>query len=192
MENDTWTSSAPLVFPNTHVTSGSGRHTFGWRVPMDDMHTMQVILRVFEPGPKVAVPKQDVIPYMELPVRDDAGRYQSLETVNGQDFMVWAAQDEIMERTAERLGDTDRGIILYRQLLKDQVKVVAEGGTPINVFRDPLANARLDLPVPWDRGYAWGFAKDGSYTRGAVTAGDNLPPRVAAEIEELYVAAARA
>jgi hypothetical protein len=45
--------------------------------------------------------------------------------------------------------------------------------------------------VPWDRGHAWGFDKDGNYMRGAVTASDRLPEHIANEVEDLYVEAAR-
>ena len=189
--NDTWTSSSPLVFPNTHVTSGSGRHDFGWRIPIDDTHTMQVVLRGFQPGNGVAVPKQDVVPYYEMPVRAADGRFLSLDTINGQDFMAWTMQGEIMDRTKERLGDSDRGIIAYRQLLREQMERVEAGLEPINVFRDAAENVQIDLPVVRDRGHAWGYAKDGSYVRGSVTAADLLPDRIAAEIEDLYVEAAR-
>jgi 5,5'-dehydrodivanillate O-demethylase len=191
MENDTWTSSAPLVFPNTHVTSGSGRHDFGWRIPIDDTHTMQFVLRSFQPGNGVEVPPQEVVPYYEMPVQDERGAFLSLDTVNGQDFMAWTMQGGIMDRTRERLSDSDRGVIAYRQLLREQLARVEAGLEPINVFHDPAQNDRIDLPVPWDRGHAWGFDKDGSYVRGAVTAADRLPEHIAEQIEDLYCEAAR-
>ena len=189
-ERSIWTESMPLVFPNIHVTSGGGRHDFGWRVPVDDTHTREVVFRVFDPGPEVAVPPQPVVPHVDVPVMDDKGRFTALDLVTGQDVLVWVAQGAITDRTDERLGDSDRGIILFRKLLQAQMQRVERGEDPLNVFRDPAANTRIDLPVPWDRGYAWGFAKDGSYTRGAVTTGDCLPPALAEEVEDLFVAAA--
>ena len=108
---------------------------------------------------------------------DARGNFASLDTVNGQDWMVWVTQDPIFDRTQERLGDSDRGIILYRQLLQEQLKRVEAGLEPINVFRDPAQNRCIELPAPWDRGYAWGYAKDGSYIRGTVTTADKMPPR---------------
>jgi 5,5'-dehydrodivanillate O-demethylase len=188
---NTWTSSSPLVFPNTHVTSGSGRHDFGWRIPIDDVTTMQVVLRTFQPGNGVKVPKQDVVPYYEMPVRGENGEFLSLDTINGQDFMAWTKQGPIMDRTKERLGDSDRGIIAYRQLIREQLDRVERGLDPINVFRNPAENVQIDLPTVLDRGHAWGYDKDGSYLRGSVTAADRLPEHVANEIEDLYVEAAR-
>jgi 5,5'-dehydrodivanillate O-demethylase len=152
---------------------------------------MQVVLRSFQPGNGVKVPKQDVVPYYEMPVRDEEGNFLSLDTVNGQDFMAWVKQGEIMDRTKERLGDSDRGIIAYRQLIREQLERIEAGLTPINVFRNPAENEQIDLPTVLDRGHAWGYAKDGSYIRGSVTAADRLPDHVAEEIEDLYVEAAR-
>jgi 5,5'-dehydrodivanillate O-demethylase len=126
-----------------------------------------------------------------MPVRDEQGNFLTLDTINGQDFMAWCAQGPIMDRSIERLGDSDRGIIAYRQLLAQQIDRVKAGQEPINVFHDPVENAKIDLPVPWDRGHAWGYDKDGNYMRGAVTASDRLPEHIAEEIEDLYVEAAQ-
>jgi 5,5'-dehydrodivanillate O-demethylase len=189
--DDIWKTSLPLVFPDIHMTSGGGRHNFGWRVPIDDTHTMEIFTRVFDPGPDVSVPKQEMIPYVEIEMVDKSGKnWLRLDAITGQDAMVWTVQGPVTDRTQERLGDSDRGIIQWRGLCADQMALVEEGRDPINTFRDPVANKQLDLPVPWDRGYAWGYGKDGSYVRGAATAADLLPPKIVDEIEDLYVAAA--
>ena len=185
-----WTESLPLVFPNIHVTSGGGRHTFGWRVAIDDTHTREVVVRVYDPGPEVTVPPQPVIPWVELPVIDETGEFTALDTILGQDVLASVAQGPITDRTAERLGDSDRGIILFRKLLRSQLQRIEQGEDPINVFRDPAHNTCIELPCPWDRGFAWGYGTDGSYVRGAVTSGDFLPPVLAEQIEDLFVAAA--
>jgi 5,5'-dehydrodivanillate O-demethylase len=136
------------------------------------------------------VPKQDPVPYVEIPMVDEKGGFCALHSVTGQDVMAWVSQGPITDRTKERLGDTDRGVILYRQLLFQQIKRIEEGEDPINVLRDPAENQCIDLPVPWDRGYAWGYAKDGTYLRGSATAADPLPHHLIDEIEDLYVQAA--
>ncbi|HSV81866.1 MAG TPA: Rieske 2Fe-2S domain-containing protein [Ramlibacter sp.] len=191
-DNDVWSESLPLVFPDIHCTSGNGRHTFGWRLPIDDYNTMEVVIRAFEPGPGVEVPKQDPVPYCEIPMVDENGNYCALQSVTGQDVMVWVAQGPIMDRTKELLGSTDRGIVLYRRLLLEQMEKVQAGQDPINVFRDPAENQCLSLPVPGDRGNAWGIARDGSYVRGSATAADMIPQHLKDEIEDLYVRAASA
>jgi 5,5'-dehydrodivanillate O-demethylase len=189
-EKDTWSASLPLVFPDIHCTSGGGRHTFGWRMPIDDTHTMEVFVRGFDPGPDVVVPEQNPVPYVKIPMVDEQGRFCALQSVTGQDVMAWVSQGDILDRTKERLADTDRGIIMYRQQLEAEMRKVENGEDPINTFRDPAENVCIDLPVPWDRGYAWGFGKDGSYKRGAVTAADPLPKKIVDEVEDLFVLAA--
>ena len=40
-------------------------------------------------------------------------------------------------RTSESLGRSDKGLILYRQQLMDNMAKVERGEDPMNVFRDP-------------------------------------------------------
>jgi len=185
-----WAEGLPLVFPHIHCTSGSGRHTFGWRLPIDDYNTLQVYVRVFEPGREVEVPEQDVVPYSEIEMVDKDGNFTALNSVSGQDVMAWVSQGPIMDRTKEILGNSDRGIVMYRQMLMQQVDVVRGGEDPINTFRDTTENQSIPLPSAADRGNNWGKGTDGSYIRGSVTAGDLMPQKIKDEIEDLFVRAA--
>ena len=63
-----------------------------------------------------------------------------VETVTGQDMMAWVTQGEISDRTTERLGSSDKGIILYRNLLLEQIEKVERGEDPIGVIRDRSTN----------------------------------------------------
>lgn len=189
-KGDIWTESLPLVFPDIHCTSGNGRHTFGWRMPIDDTNTMEVVVRAFEPGKEVEVPRQDPVPWCEVEMVDKDGKFTALQSVTGQDVMAWVSQGPIMDRTKERLGSTDRGVAMYRRMLLDQVDRVKNGLDPINTFRDCVENQCIALPAPHDRGNSWGIGKDGSYIRGSVTAADMIPQEIKDEIEELYVKAA--
>lgn len=45
----------------------------------------------------------------------------------------------------ELLGESDHGVVLYRHLLENQIKLVAAGKDPLNTFRDPAKNIRIDL-----------------------------------------------
>jgi 5,5'-dehydrodivanillate O-demethylase len=106
--------------------------------------------------------------------------------------LIFVAQGEIADRTKERLGDTDRGIILYRKLLKEQIEIVADGGQPMNVFRDPERNRSITLPEV-KQYYAQGRGKDGTYKSGAATARSSIGSfPIAAQLEELFVKEAEA
>ena len=106
--------------------------------------------------------------------------------MTGQDVMAWVAQGPIMDRTEERLGDTDRGVILYRQILCGAARA-REPARPDQRLPRSGRDQCIELPVPWDRGFAWGYEKDGAYVRGSATAADPLPRHLIDEIEDLYV-----
>ena len=74
----------------------------------------------------------------------------------GQDYMAWVSQGAVAQRSRERLGESDKGIILFRKLLREQMAIVADGGEPINVIRDPASNVRIELPNE-SRGVAQGL-----------------------------------
>jgi hypothetical protein len=47
------------------------------------------------------------------------------------------------------LGVTDVGIIMFRRMLEEQMQVVADGGEPMNVHRDPVENEVIVLPCEY-------------------------------------------
>ena len=51
-----------------------------------------------------------------------------------------------MDRSKEKLGQSDVGLILFRRMLMEQVDIVEEGGDPMNTFRDPATNDIIWLP----------------------------------------------
>ena len=76
-----------------------------------------------------------------MPIRDYP------DWVLGQDIRAWPSQGEIADRTVEKLAETDRGLIMFRKMLQDQMKIVEDGGDPINVFRDPEENRFIELEM---------------------------------------------
>jgi 5,5'-dehydrodivanillate O-demethylase len=51
--------------------------------------------------------------------------------------MAWETQGPIVDRTRERLAPSDRGIVMYRQMLRREIDKVARNLDPMNVMRDP-------------------------------------------------------
>jgi 5,5'-dehydrodivanillate O-demethylase len=68
-----------------------------------------------------------------------------LDNNSGEDIAAWITQGEIADRSDEKLGLSDKGIILYRQLLKQECEKMQRGEDPMNVFRDPAKNVVLKL-----------------------------------------------
>ncbi|HEY2922306.1 MAG TPA: hypothetical protein VGK77_25285 [Candidatus Binatia bacterium] len=60
-------------------------------------------------------------------------------------MIAWITQGGVADRTQESLGLSDKGIILYRRMLKEQLEKVQAGQDPINVFRDPAKNRYIKL-----------------------------------------------
>lgn len=144
-ENEDWKVGHPVVFPNYLRVGDSGAHSFQIRVPMDDTHTYHIWYTCFVPEEGVQVPDDYPISLYECPLKDESGRFIT-DYIDGQDMMAWVTQGEIADRTIERLGTTDKGIIMYRQMIMNAIKDVEEGRDPKCVIRDPAKNVCIELP----------------------------------------------
>ena len=51
----------------------------------------------------------------------------------------------IADRANEHLGEGDRGVIMYRKLLREQILAVQEGRDPVGVNRDPKRDEVIRL-----------------------------------------------
>jgi len=67
--------------------------------------------------------------------------------VMNQDFVAWAGQGVIADRTQEHLGASDRGIAMLRRQFLNDLEKVERGEDPKGVLRDPAANHQLRLPI---------------------------------------------
>jgi 5,5'-dehydrodivanillate O-demethylase oxygenase subunit len=67
--------------------------------------------------------------------------------VSAQDSMAWETQGPITDRTQEHLGAADRGIVMFRRLLREQIDIVQKGGEPMGVVRDPARNEIIHFDV---------------------------------------------
>ncbi len=59
--------------------------------------------------------------------------------------MAWETQGPIMDRGNEHLGASDRGVVLYRQMLRQQIERVQQGLDPLGLIRDPREIVELPL-----------------------------------------------
>src|ERR687885_544051 len=138
--SDDWTTGHPVIFPYILAVGDSYKPSFQIRVPVDDSHTLhwwyQCSLR------EAGAPPQKEIPAWDNPYVHEDGRLV-VETITGQDMMAWVTQGDISDRTTERLGTSDKGVILYRQLIEEQIRKVERGEDPLGVIRDPAKN------TPW-------------------------------------------
>ena len=134
-----WRIGHPILFPNILRVG----HGLEFRVPVDDTHTLHIVTnyRQYDTG---EIPMQNV-PYEERSLHDENGRLVR-DYVPAQDAVAWVIQGPITDRTTERLGMTDVGIIMFRRMLQEQMDVVESGEEPMNVHRNPNENEIIVLP----------------------------------------------
>ena len=144
-----WTVGHPVVIPN--LEHGSRGRGFQIRVPIDDTHTYYLYYNEHDPLPGENTDQApEDIPVFKVPLpgvdADGLPIWELLDDASGQDNFAWTSQGPLMERWLERLGPSDVGILMYRRLLGEQMRIVEDGGDPMNVFRDPEKNQRIVLP----------------------------------------------
>jgi 5,5'-dehydrodivanillate O-demethylase len=121
--------SLPAVEPNGELV-----RTILYRVPIDETFTQMYFVH-FYPSAKHSLHtlKRDT----------KLGEYVVLEKdwwgidVIDQDRMAVEQQGVIADREHERLGVSDGGIILMRQMMRESLAAVAAGNDPLCIIRDP-------------------------------------------------------
>lgn len=160
------TRIAHFMMPNISMVDlppSPGHHfwtvTASWRVPNDDisMTTFSIRLRQREDGkslgdkekashrheiePNPVQVTEDILAG-KMRVQDLDPNYPGLFQV--QDNLALAGQGRITDRAKDRLGQSDRGVILLRRLWARELNAL-ERGEPVKDWRRPTT--RLDLAV---------------------------------------------
>jgi 5,5'-dehydrodivanillate O-demethylase len=166
-----WTVGRVGLHPNCLFT---GDH-FEWRVPVDDENTWSITW-AFDKVPKEREPYvQTRIPYWHGPVKDPVtGRWITSHVMN-QDFVAWMGQGVIADRTKEHLGKSDRGVIMLRKRLLDDIKRVEAGQDPSGLVRDPERNRCIELPIIGKNGFRDGQTR-AELERHFTRIGRQFPP----------------
>ncbi len=129
-----WLVGHAMMFPFT-LNVGS----YQFRVPTDDTNTMHIIL-AFRPR------KEDEAPQETVPARREEVKYSGqfglvdAAWVQLQDEMAWIGQGPVSDRRQEHLVTSDKGVILYHNLILENVAKVERGEDPMGVIRDPAEN----------------------------------------------------
>ena len=146
--NETETEAGhPLIFPNMLYAPQGPDLVIHWRTPIDDTHTY-IIWMTFRPsaqGERVEQPERPPVEYLPQLMTPE-GEYQ-MTSFASQDMMAWETQGAVFDRSRENLGAADRGITLYRKMLREQIKVVQDGGEPLGLIRDPEKNRIVRFDV---------------------------------------------
>ncbi|MCH7482969.1 MAG: aromatic ring-hydroxylating dioxygenase subunit alpha [Chloroflexi bacterium] len=162
-EDTSWREGHPIVFPYFLRQGGSGIHRDHWstvgpsfqiRVPLDDTHTGHWWVMCHPKLDTDPEQRPEDVPFFQPPVveldEDGQPRWSILDTNSAQDVAAWITQGPIADRTGENLGRSDKGIIMFRQMLEENIRIVEDGGDPMNTFRDPEKNVYhgMDTELP--------------------------------------------
>jgi 5,5'-dehydrodivanillate O-demethylase len=149
-EDDDWRVGHPLIFPVCLRVGAQGQHRFQIRVPVDDTTTLHYWYSCYVPPQGVRPPPQHEVPVYEVPWQEENGDFR-VDFVDGGDIMAWVTQGSIADRTREMLVSADRGIVLYRKLLIEQMERVSRGEDPMGVIRDPAKNTVISFDQEVDK-----------------------------------------
>jgi 5,5'-dehydrodivanillate O-demethylase len=137
-DHSDWTTGHPILFPNILAQGGPQQMSFQIRCPIDDTHTFHVCVQAWPAKPGEQVDKGVKIKHVPVEY-DDLGRVLAPYIVI-QDELAWIGQGPVTDRTVEHLATSDKGILLYRKLLLDNIEKVQRGEEPMTVIRDPDVN----------------------------------------------------
>ncbi len=144
-ESEEWRVGHPQLWPGTLlVTYPNGVLQAQIRVPRDDGNTT-IYWYNARPRPAGQAPRKEV-PVAENPFLGPDGKFLN-ENLNGQDMMVMLTQGVIVDRSLENLGESDKGVVMYRRVLLEQIERIERGEEPMGVVRDPAENTPF-IPLP--------------------------------------------
>ncbi len=125
----------------------------GWIMPIDDTHFRNYqATRIDRNAPTFIMPEEVRALFNDLATWKAQTREQRREKPG--DWEAQTGQGAMSVHSEEHLVGSDRGIVMLRKMLRDQLKRIARGEDPINVSFDPDAP-----PVKLSAG-TWGPSAD--------------------------------
>jgi 5,5'-dehydrodivanillate O-demethylase oxygenase subunit len=136
----------PVIFPCMLLSPQREYLVMHCRLPIDDTHT-RIFRYEFLPGAEGdgSDLENPPVEYVK-PFKDEDGEFH-LKTFGSQDAMAWETQGAITDRSKELLGVSDRGVALYRRMLREQIALVQSGKEPAGLIRDPSKNEEIVIAV---------------------------------------------
>lgn len=105
-----------------------------YRVPIDDVSIRQYFVRFYPSAThSFRARTRDPQPGVYAPLESD---WWGIDVFD-QDRMAIEQQGVIADRSKERLGASDGGIILMRQMMRESLAAIEAGRDPLCVIRDP-------------------------------------------------------
>lgn len=134
---DDWQIGHPIIFPTILLVGDHRLKTYQIRTPIDDTHTQHFN---YHASPQLeGTPKWEGIRLNHTTIYEDDGSIIA-NSIFKQDALGWVAQGPISDRRLEHLVTSDKGVMLYHNMLLENIAKVERGEDPMGVIRDPDVN----------------------------------------------------
>ena len=116
---------------------------------IDDRNTLNIDIRHFDEREEIDARKQELVTFGQT----DDRPYEERQRVPA-DYDAQTGQGPIAVHAREHLGNTDRGVVMMRRLIRQGIKDVQEGRDPLGIVRDgangviPTLCQDTVLPIP--------------------------------------------
>lgn len=145
-----WIRISDLILPNAHQFASTATKeneekigvratTTMWAVPIDDTHTLNLSFVRIPEG--VELPEAEYIELTDGIFQTGDRPYAERQRQPG-DYEAMVSQRPIAVHALEHLATTDRGVIMFRRMLRDGIRAVRAGKDPKGLVR------KVDGPVP--------------------------------------------
>ena len=141
------------------------RASMWMRTPIDDEHTMHWVLKFdWNKGDGTISDGEPEVEYL-APFKDppDAihpvAKFQNFPQHGwplSQDVVMWETQGPVSDRTKEHLGASDKGVVMLRRMMFENIERVKRGEDPVGVIRDErIIDTKLEqsLHTVYPRGH---------------------------------------
>jgi phenylpropionate dioxygenase-like ring-hydroxylating dioxygenase large terminal subunit len=129
-----WIMPSIMSVPSIFMDAGPPQ-SVGWVVPADDESYYQVNVRKSKDGKRFSLA-------IDGKLWKDKSEEERQDVPS--DYEAQVGQGKISLHSEEHLATSDRGIVMQRRMLEQQIKIVQEGGDPAGVTFDP-ANALIHV-----------------------------------------------
>lgn len=127
----------PFIFPLMLRTRGS----IWMRTPIDDEHSHHWVVEFRQDRITDEIEVEHIAPFKSPPdaVYPEAvfEKFPRHGWPLSEDVVMWETQGVIADRTTENLGGADKGIVMLRRIMFEEIEKVKRGEDPLGVCRDP-------------------------------------------------------
>ena len=126
----------PLKYNEGQTEQCEVTRNFRWRVPIDDTNTVEFHFHRAREGDESGVAKGGGLSEASSLSNTSNRSYEEMQRYPG-DYDAQVGQRPIAVHALEHLTETDKGVVMYRRMVREGIRAVKRGEDPVGVYRDP-------------------------------------------------------